>query len=249
MKIAARLSGVGFAALLAACVALAAPARTANGPLTVAEAMGMPYAPVVRVVDTVSSLGPLAAEPQVVALADLVRYHGHPCDGLLVAADGIAEGLKRLFPDGVVDRTDLVAAVNGSACYGDAAAYLTGARSRYGSLVIDPSLGDEWIVGRRSTGESVRIILRTGFKPPALGAMERQLRAAACPAGLIAAVQGLQRSFAFAVLSVPPERAFEIRPLPRFPYPTGEARPDTAKRACGRVTADQPRRTAPRGSE
>lgn len=249
MKIAERLSGAGFAALLAASAALAAPAPAADGPLTVAEAMGMPYAPAVRVVDTVSSLGPLATETQFVTLADLVRYHGHPCDGLLVAAAGIADGLKRLFPDGVVDRTDLVAAVNRSACYGDAAAYLTGARSRYGSLVIDPSLGDEWIVGRRSTGQTVRIVLGAGFKPPELAGMERELRAAACPSALIAAVQGLQRRFALAVLAVPPERAFEVRPLPGFPYPTGEARPDTAKRACGRVSADQPRRATPRGSQ
>ncbi len=243
------LSGRWIPAVLVASVALAAPALAADGPLGLAEAAAMPYAPVVRVVDTVSSLGPLAAEPQVVTLADLVRYHGHPCDGLLVAAAGIADGLKRLFPGGVVDRTDLVAAVNRSACYGDAAAYLTGARSRYGSLVIDPSLGDEWIVGRRSTGQTVRIVLRAGFKPPELAGIERELRAAACPATLIAAVQGLQRRFALAVLAVPPERAFEVRPLPGFPYPIGEARPDTAKRACGRVSAEQPRRTAPRGNE
>ncbi len=62
MNSAARLSGAGFAALLAALVALGAPALAADGPLAVAGAMGMPYAPVVRVVDTVSSLGPLATE-------------------------------------------------------------------------------------------------------------------------------------------------------------------------------------------
>jgi formylmethanofuran dehydrogenase subunit E len=239
------LSGTGLAAFLAACGPLATPARAANGPLTVAEAMGMRYAPVVRVVDTVSSLGPLAAEPQVVTLADLVRFHGHPCDGLVVAAAGIAEGLKRLFPGGVVDRTDLVAAVNCSACYGDAAAYLTGARSRYGSLVIDPSLGDEWIVGRRGNGQAVRVVLRGGFKPPELAGLEGELRAAACPATLIDAVQGLQRRFALAVLAAPPDRAFEVQVLPRFPYPAGEARPDTAKRACGRVTAGSRHRAAP----
>ncbi len=80
-------------------------------------------------------------------------------------------------------------------------------------------------------GETVRIVLRAGFKPPELAGMERELRAVAGPPALIAAVQGLQRRFALAVLAVPPERAFEVRPLPGFPYPTGEARPDTAKRA------------------
>ena len=86
--------------MLAALVALGAPALAADGPLAVADAMGMPYAPVVRVVDTASSLGPLATETQVVTLADLVRFHGHPCDGLVVAAAGIAGGPRRLFPAG-----------------------------------------------------------------------------------------------------------------------------------------------------
>jgi formylmethanofuran dehydrogenase subunit E len=223
-------------ALLAAFVAPLSPALAVDCPLTVAEATAMPYAPAVKVVDTVSSLGPLAAQPQLVTLSDLVRYHGHPCDGLVVAASGIAYGLHRLFPEGVTDRTDLVVAVNRSACYGDVAAYLTGARHRYGSLVVDAALGDEWIVGRRSTGASVRVTLRAGFKPPELAAMERELRAAACPPALITAVQGLQRRFALAVLAAPPERVFEIQPLERFPYPSGEPRPDTLKRSCGGAT-------------
>lgn len=37
----------------------------------------------VRVLDTESSLGPMAKTPQEVTLADLVRFHGHPCDGLV----------------------------------------------------------------------------------------------------------------------------------------------------------------------
>jgi len=226
--------GAGLAApLFLAAVAVTTLAATAAGlPLTVAEVERAPYAPQVAVVDTVSALGRRATHPRTVTLADLVRYHGHPCDGLVVAAAGIVHGLHHLFPGGVVDRTDLVVAVNRSACYGDAAAYLTGARHRYGSLVVDPKLGDTWILGRRSTGAAVRVALRPGVRPPALPAQERALRGGGCDPGEIAAVQGLQRRFALAVVNRPPAELFTIEPLPRFPYPLGEPRPDTAKAGC-----------------
>ncbi|RMF86982.1 MAG: hypothetical protein D6739_02405, partial [Nitrospirae bacterium] len=186
-----------------------------------AEVEVAPYAPVVAVVDTVSSLGPRAREPQKITLQDLVRFHGHPCDGLVVAAAGIAYGLQALFPRGVVDRTDLAVAVNRSACYGDVAAYLTGARHRYGSLVVDPSLGDTWILTRRSTGRTVRVALRPGVKPQRLRRAEASLRRGGCEPAAIAEVQELQRHFALAVLSQPPGAVFVRESLPRFPYPTG----------------------------
>ncbi len=150
-------------------------------PLTLAEALAAPHAPEIRVLDTVSSLGPLSRKTRTITLADLVRFHGHPCDGLIAAASGIAFGLRQLFPDGVVDRTDLAVIVNRSACYGDVAAYLTGARHRYGSFVIDPKLGDEWILLRRSTGTGVRIRLRPGIKPAELPVLEGRLKKAGCP--------------------------------------------------------------------
>jgi len=81
MESPAELPVMRFVAFLAAFVALAAPAPAADGPLSLAEAAAMPYVPVVKVVDTVSSLGPLAAEPQVVTLADLVRTTATPATG------------------------------------------------------------------------------------------------------------------------------------------------------------------------
>ncbi len=242
MKLDVRI-GVGAAAVMVVILAVAGAATSADeAPLTgsalLARAEAAAHAPVVRVVDTVSSLGPLAAEPQTVTLADLVRFHGHPCDGLLVAAAGIAHGLDALFPDGVVDRTDLAVAVNRSACYGDVAAYLTGARHRYGSLVVDPKLGDEWIVHRRSTGATVAVRLRPGVKPKELPALEAKLRAAqGCPRDLTAEVQRLQAGFALEVLARPPAEVFTVTRLERFPYDAGAPRPDTAKASCPAVTA------------
>ena len=79
-----------------------------------------PYVPVFRVLDTESSLGPYADRTKTVTLADLVKMHGHPCDGLVTAACALSVGLRELYPDGVVDRTDTGGICNNSPCYGDA---------------------------------------------------------------------------------------------------------------------------------
>ncbi len=149
------LLALAAAVLTTGCAATAPPPSSGPPtPLRTGDLLRTPFAPVVRVLDSESSLGPLAREPQTVTFEDLVRYHGHPCDGLAVAAAGIAFGLTRLFPGGLVERTDLASAVNASACYGDLASYLTGTRFRYGSLVIDRSLGDEWVLACRSSQRS-----------------------------------------------------------------------------------------------
>jgi formylmethanofuran dehydrogenase subunit E len=167
-----------------------------------------------------------------VTLADLVRFHGHPCDGLVAASAAIAYGLGVLFPEGVVDRTDVTAAVNASPCYGDAAAYLTGARARYHTLVIDERLGDTWILHRRSTGRTVAVSLKAGVKPKELPGLEKELRSEGCDSPLIRRVQELQSGYAKAVLASPPSRIFDIKPLLSFPYEVGPIRADATKARC-----------------
>ncbi len=187
----------------------------------------------VRTLDTESSLGPLSKTPQEVTLGDLVRFHGHPCDGLVAAAEGLTLGLKALFPDGIVDRADVAAATNASPCYSDAAAYLTGARTIYGTLVIDKALGDEWILLRRSTGRAVRVTLKPGVKPSDLPAMEKKLRALGCDGTLIAQVQSLQLAFIHRLLVSPPASLYDVVPLTAYPYAVTGERPDAEKARCG----------------
>lgn len=217
---------VTFALLLSLGVA------SGQAPLNTAQVAAAKFAPVVRVVDTVSSLGPLATVPQTVTLADLVRDHGHPCDGLVVAAAGVAYGLKLLFPEGVVDRTDLVAAANASPCYGDVTAYLTGTRARYGTLVVDKDLGDAWVLHRRSTGATVRVSLKPGIKPAELAGLETALRATGCDRTLMTRVAAVQDELIRRVLSTDPAAVFDVAALPAFPYPIAAPRADTLKARC-----------------
>lgn len=224
--------------LVPACLAFASGCRSTADAVSSRPYALLPYAPHVAVVDTTSSLGPLSATPQDVGLDELVAWHGHPCDGLVAVAAGLCHGLRTLFPEGPVDRTDLCVATNRSACYGDVAAFLTGARHRYGTLMIDPDLGDEWIVHRRATGQTLRIRLRSGIKPAELPGLEAELRAAACPPERMRRVERLQDEFARSLLERSPDELFDLEFLDTYPYPLGELRPDTRKRDCPRPAAD-----------
>lgn len=101
-----------------------------------------PHAPVFKVRDTVNKYGHYAEAVKIITIKDLIKFHGHFCGGLVEAATTLKVAFETLFPDGLIDRTDLVVASNNSACGGDVAAYLTGARARFGSHLIDPSLRD-----------------------------------------------------------------------------------------------------------
>lgn len=147
-----------------------------------------PYAPTFEVLDTESSLGPYAAKTKTITLKDLVKMHGHACDGLVTAACALALGLKELYPDGVIDRTDTGCISNNSPCYGDAAAYVTGGRIRFGTQKIDPRLGNEFILYRFSAGRAVRVYLRPGVFPAEIVALEKAIRGGELHTGRCASV-------------------------------------------------------------
>ena len=82
--------------------------------------------------------------------------------------------LDKLFPNGVIDRTDIRVLSSNSHCYVDAASYLTGARINFGTLEIDNSLGTSWIVQVVSTGKTVKVTRRPGVFPKGLEALEKK---------------------------------------------------------------------------
>ena len=87
-----------------------------------------PFTQAVLVRDTESALGRLSTQPKAISLKDLARMHGHLCDGLVISFVELKAALLQLFPDGVVDRTDLRVVSKNGPCWVDAAAWLTGAR-------------------------------------------------------------------------------------------------------------------------
>lgn len=196
------------------CVALPA---AADGPyfdwLT-----GSPFSPVFRVLDTESSLGPYANVPKTITLRDLVNMHGHPCDGLVTAACGLFVGFDALYPGGVIDRTDTGCITNNSPCFGDAAAYLTGGRVRFGTQKVDPGLGNEFILCRFTTCEAVRISLKPGVFPEEVLSLERTIRAGNFTMEEMRRCQELQWEYARQLLQHPADCFFDVQRLPEFKW-------------------------------
>lgn len=196
-----------------------------------------PYVPVFLVLDTESSLGPYAKKTKTVTLADLVKMHGHPCDGLVTAACALSVGLRELYPDGVVDRTDTGGVCNNSPCYGDAVEYLTGGRIRFGTQKIDPSLGNEFIVCRFSTGRAVQVALKAGVFPAELSALEKKIRGGSFSEEEMRRCQLMQWEFAKKLVSRPLSESFTVSAMTGFvwqpdPYPYLGKRGDIVNKDC-----------------
>jgi len=172
-----------------------------------------PHAPSFRVLDTESSLGPYAEHAKTLTLGDLVRMHGHACDGLVMAACALSVGLDELYPEGVIDRTDTGCISNNSPCFGDVAAYLTGGRIRFGTQKIDPTMSKRFIVVRFSTGEAVEVVIREGVFPVGLEVLEAEIRGGTYTVEQMRACQTAQWDYARGLLERPLEESFLARPI------------------------------------
>jgi len=177
-----------------------------------------PYAPTFSVLDTESSLGPYAEHAKTITLRDLVRMHGHACDGLVTAAAALSVGLGKLYPDGVIDRTDTGCISNNSPCFGDVAAYLTGGRVRFGTQKIEPNRGLSFVLHRFSTGETIEVKLRDGVFPPEVHALEQKLKGGSFTNVEMRTCQKAQWAFAQDLLMHPLTQSFETRSLENFTW-------------------------------
>ncbi|MCY0897492.1 MAG: formylmethanofuran dehydrogenase subunit E family protein [Firmicutes bacterium] len=134
-----------------------------------------PYLPTFQVHDTESSHGRYAPGVKTITVKDLVKFHGHACDGLFRGAMALSEGLSTLFSNGVIDRTDLRVLSRNSPCLGDVAAYLTGGRIRFNTQDVRDIPGVWFIVQRISTQETIRAVERPGVYPAELAQWEARL--------------------------------------------------------------------------
>lgn len=176
------------------------------------------YAPIFQVKDTESSLSAYAPKTKTINLKDLVKMHGHPCDGLVTAAHALSLGLKSLYPDGVIDRTDTGCITNNSPCFGDVAAYLTGGRIRFGTQKIDVSLGNEFILHRFSTKKTVKVTMNKGVFPKSLKALESKVKSGNFTPEEMNRCKIMAWEFAKTLLSTPAENSFTVTPLPNYQW-------------------------------
>ena len=149
-------------------------------------------------------------------MKDLVKMHGHLCDGLVTASCALRLGLNRLYPDGVIDRTDTCCITNNSPCFGDVAAYLTGGRIRFGTQNIDPNMGNELVVYRTSTNQAVKISLKKGVFPDELKELEKKIKSGNFTIEQMRLCQKLGWDFAESLINKPLNESFVIENLDGF---------------------------------
>ncbi|MGC8487404.1 MAG: formylmethanofuran dehydrogenase subunit E family protein [Clostridia bacterium] len=175
--------------------------------------------PSFQVRDTESSHGRYAKSTKTVTCKDLVKFHGHACDGLFRGAVALSRGLALLFPDGVIDRTDLRVLSRNSPCLGDVAAYLTGGRVRFGTQDVQDEPGVWFVVQQISSGRTIRVAERAGAYPEALAAREADMvaRSQQVTPAEVDALREAQWSWVRDVL---------LRSSPNAMYPVLELKPE-----------------------
>lgn len=179
-----------------------------------------PYSPSFEVLDTVNKYGRYADKTKTITLNDLIKFHGHFCGGLVESAGALKIAFNQLFPDGSIDRTDLRIASNNSACGGDVASYLTGARTRFNSHVIDPKLTEsEFVVQQVSTGKTVRVRVKIEAYPTQVRTQMRKIESGSYQPDDIDIFQTLQWDYAKKIVSKPLNETFVIVDASDYKWP------------------------------
>lgn len=177
----------------------------------------------IQVLDTNSSLGRYSTSIKQIGLADLAKIHGHLCDGLVISFVELKEVLKKLFPNGVVDRTDLRVVSKNGPCWVDAASMITGARINFGTLSIDKSVGNGFIVQKISTGETYQVKLKDGVFPNDLAQLETKIKSEA-KTGVkvsdndIKKLETLANQLSEKILNSNPDEIIEIKQLNNYKF-------------------------------
>jgi len=177
----------------------------------------------IRVLDTDSGLGRYSLKTKEIGIKDLVKFHGHPCDGLIIVFIELRTVLEKLFPDGVVDRTDLRVVSKNGPCWVDTAAMMTGARINFGTLSLDSAVGDGFIVQRISTGETYSVHLKDGVFPKEQAELESKIRqmhkeGKQIDGAMIDRVETMADQLSTHLLNTPSEELLDIKRLPDYEF-------------------------------
>lgn len=177
----------------------------------------------IQVLDTNSSLGRYSAYAKRLELKDLAKIHGHLCDGLVISFVELKEVLKKLFPNGIVDRTDLRIVSKNGPCWVDAASMITGARINFGTLSIDKNVGNGFIVQKISTGETYQVKLKEGVFPQDLAELEAKIKSKAKEGKKVSdedieKLESLTNDFSKTLLNSTPENLIDIKELKNYKF-------------------------------
>lgn len=170
-----------------------------------------------KVNDTDFSKGRLG-NIQTIDLDDLVKFHGHLCDGLVVGHLALQRALQELYPEGIIDRTNTRIVSKASPCLTDVAMYMTGGRYPYHTFYVSNEIEGLFTVQRLDTGKTISVNMNKGIKPTeidTLGAKAVKGELSACD---LDALKDLEDDFLEKLLSTAPETNFTITNVTDFEW-------------------------------
>jgi formylmethanofuran dehydrogenase subunit E len=134
-------------------------------PTWYAPMVAMPYAPVFEILATKGTQGRYYERTYAVTIKDMIKWHGHDCEGITHVANCCKIAFDILFPDGIVDRSVLKGISGTGPCWSDGLTFLTGARLQYGNLGFfkNNEYNHAVILYREDTGVAVLATWKKGI--------------------------------------------------------------------------------------
>ena len=166
-------------------------------------------------IDTDFSKGRLTYR-QTHTLQDLEQFHGHLCDGLVVGALAIKQGMEELYPNQPIDRTNLRVVSKPSPCLTDAAVYMTGGRYQFNTFYVDTAFKGLYTIQRIDNRKAISISLNSGVKPSAIDSLGSIAVKQQLPPCEIDQLRELEDGFTKKLLKSNPEELFSVKPVADF---------------------------------
>ncbi|MGL2962965.1 formylmethanofuran dehydrogenase subunit E family protein [Flavobacterium sp. RSB2_4_14] len=170
-----------------------------------------------KVIDTDFSKGRVSYE-QNITLKDLEKFHGHLCDGLVVGALAMQQGMKILYPNQAIDRTNLRIVSKPSPCLTDVAIYITGGRYQFQTFYVEPTIPGVYVVQRIDTKKTVSISIKKDVIPreiDSLGNLAVQQKLSSCE---LKHLKKLEDDFITFLLKSNPEPLFTVTNIEDFDW-------------------------------
>lgn len=175
------------------------------------------YSPAFKVIDTDFSKGRLTHE-QTIDLNDLMKFHGHLCDGLIVGAQAMQIALEELYPNETIDRTNLRMVSKPSPCLTDVAVYVSGGRYQFNTFYVDKNFEGLFIIQRIDNNTSVSVSLNPGVKPAAIDSLGAIADKGELPACDLDALKEMEDDFSEQLLRTDPNLNYTVKKTTNFEW-------------------------------
>jgi formylmethanofuran dehydrogenase subunit E len=173
--------------------------------------------PTIQTLNTNFSRGRLN-HVQTISLEDTAKFHGHLCDGLVIGFLGLREALYRLYPDKIIDRTNIRLVSKSSPCIADIGIYLTGGRYQFNSSYVDDQIQYSYIIQRIDDGQNLAVKLKSGIKPLVIQEMDNHAVTGKLSPCDLDHLKDMEDDFAEKLLSLDPKDLFEIQEIKDFKW-------------------------------